>query len=116
MQVQIDAISAALRDAHGHGLTLKQLAGQLRLGHGGRQPLRRALRQLLGQGQATFDGHRYRFLPTPEGNGSRPGGGNDGRSRKHAAMHEPQTGSRRPQAVSRTASRCSPRYSTLRTR
>src|SRR5205085_4216850 len=66
MQVQIDAVSRALRDARGSGLTLKQLAGQLHLGHAARQPLQRALRQLLGQGQATFDGHRYRLKPTPE--------------------------------------------------
>src|SRR6267143_3891634 len=64
MQVQIDAVSGALRDAHGHGLTLKQLAGQLHLGQAARQPLRRALQHLLGEGQATFDGHRYRFRPT----------------------------------------------------
>src|SRR5438270_4385360 len=72
MQVQIDAVSGALRDAHGHGLTLKQLAGQLHLGQAARQPLRRALQQLLGEGQATFDGHRYRFRPTAarkDGNG-----------------------------------------------
>src|SRR5437660_8266212 len=63
MQVQLDAVARALRDAHGHGLTLKQLAGQLHLGQSARQPLRRALQQLLGQGHATYDGHRYRFKP-----------------------------------------------------
>ena len=42
MEVQIDAVSGALRDAHGHGLTLKQLAGQLQLGQAAQQPLRRA--------------------------------------------------------------------------
>jgi ribonuclease R len=63
MQVPIEAVSRALRAARGSGLTLKQLAGQLRLGNAARQPLRRALRQLLGAGDATFDGHRYRFKP-----------------------------------------------------
>jgi ribonuclease R len=63
MQLPIDAVSRALRDARGNGLTLKQLAGQLRLGHAARQPLRHALRKLLGEGHATFDGHRYRFKP-----------------------------------------------------
>src|SRR5438874_3129109 len=61
MHVQIEAVSRALRDAHGSGLTLKQLAGQLHLGHAARQTLRRALGQLLGKGQATFDGQRYRL-------------------------------------------------------
>ncbi len=87
MQVQIDAVSAALRDAHGHGLTLKQLAGQLHLGQAARQPLRQALQQLLGQGQATFDGHRYRFRPTPDrqgGNGSQRAQRGDGRDGKNA--------------------------------
>jgi ribonuclease R len=93
MEVHLDAVSAALRDAHGHGLTLKQLAGQLRLGQGARQPLRRALRQLLGRGQATFDGHRYRFRPTPEGNGSRPAQG-DGRARERGAPRKPEPASR----------------------
>ncbi|HYZ89563.1 MAG TPA: ribonuclease R, partial [Myxococcales bacterium] len=63
MQLPIDAVSRALRDARGNGLTLKQLAGQLRLGHAARQPLRHALRKLLFEGHATFDGHRYRFKP-----------------------------------------------------
>jgi ribonuclease R len=66
MQVQIETVSRALRDARAIGLTLKQLAGQLHLGHSARQPLRHALRQLLGQGHATFDGHRYRFKPVAD--------------------------------------------------
>src|SRR5581483_9785603 len=40
--------------------SLKQLAGQLRLGQAQRQPLRRALSGLLDQGRARFDGHVYR--------------------------------------------------------
>src|SRR5438132_14368586 len=77
MQVQLEAVSRALRDARAIGLTLKQLAGQLHLGHAARQPLRRALRQLLGEGQATFDGHRYRFKPVARetaSDGRRPAG------------------------------------------
>ena len=108
MEVQIDAVSAALRDAHGHGLTLKQLAGQLRLGHAARQPLRHALRRLLGQGRATFDGHRYRFRPAADGNGLRPAQGSERNVRKHAAVREPHTASRKPQPAIRTASRQPP--------
>src|SRR6266852_5613307 len=108
MEVQIDAVSAALRDAHGHGLTLKQLTGQLRLGQAARQPLRHALRRLLGQGRATFDGHRYRFRPASDGNGSRPPQGSERNVRKHAAAREPHTASRKPHAALRTAGRQPP--------
>ena len=101
MEVQIDAVSAILRDAHGQGLTLKQLAGQLQLGHGSRQPLRRALRQLLGRGQATFDGHRYRFRPKPDGNGSAPPPRTDERTHKHPVTREQKTASRKPQGGGR---------------
>src|SRR5712671_1026148 len=106
MQVQIDAVSAALRDAHGHGLTLKQLAGQLHLGQAARQPLRRALQQLLGQGQATFDGHRYRFRPTPDrpgGNGSQRAQRGDGRDGKHATREQAATRPRKSHPASRSA-------------
>src|SRR6266853_2932877 len=107
MQVQIDAVSAALRDAHGHGLTLKQLAGQLHLGQAARQPLRRALQQLLGQGQATFDGHRYRFRSSPDrqgGNGSQRaqrGGGRDG---KNATGEQAAARPKKPHPASGSAS------------
>jgi ribonuclease R len=103
MEVQIDAVSAALRDAHGHGLTLKQLAGQLQLGQAARQPLRRALQHLLGEGQATFDGHRYRFRPAAarkhgDGHAARRADGGNGRA-------APQAGSRKPQPRATTARR-----------
>jgi ribonuclease R len=105
MEVQIDAVSAALRDAHGHGLTLKQLAGQLHLGQAARQPLRRALQQLLGEGQATFDGHRYRFRPTAgrkDGNGQAQRGGR--RDNGHDAGARTPA-SRKSQAASSTTGR-----------
>src|SRR5438876_528166 len=105
MEVQIDAVSAALRDAHGHGLTLKQLAGQLHLGQAARQPLRRALQQLLGEGQATFDGHRYRFRPAAarrDGDGRAQQRHGDDRGNGRDAG---KVASRRSQAPTRTASR-----------
>src|SRR6267143_1805416 len=106
MEVQIDAVSAALRDAHGHGLTLKQLAGQLQLGQAAQQPLQRALRQLLGEGQATFDGHRYRFRPTAdhrkEGDGGAPRRGRDGRG--NGRDRDGQVAVRKPPPQNRTAS------------
>src|SRR5437899_4633925 len=104
MEVQIDSVSAALRDAHGHGLTLKQLAGQLHLGQAARQPLRRALQQLLGEGQATFDGHRYRFrlaAARRDGDGRRQRHGDDRGNGRDAG----KVASRRSQAPTRTASR-----------
>jgi len=108
MQVQIDAVSAALRDAHGHGLTLKQLAGQLHLGQAARQPLRRALQQLLGQGQATFDGHRYRFRPKSDrqgGNGSQRAQRGDGRDAKPGTREQASARSRKSQPEGRSKSR-----------
>ena len=105
MEVQIEAVSAALRDAHGRGLTLKQLAGQLHLGQAARQPLRRALQQLLGEGQATFDGHRYRFRPAAarrDGDGRAQQRHGDDRGNGRDAG---KVASRRSQAPTRTASR-----------
>src|SRR6267378_4487495 len=107
MQVQIDAVSAALRDAHGHGLTLRQLAGQLHVSQAARQPLRRALQQLLGRGQATFDGHRYRFRPTSErqgGNGSRGAQRGDGRDGKNATPGQAASRPRKSHPERRSAS------------
>jgi ribonuclease R len=60
MQVDVHRVSRALRDARGRGLTLKQLQSQLHLGRDERQPLRTALSTLVSQGEATFDGERYR--------------------------------------------------------
>src|SRR5438105_378047 len=114
MEVQIDAVSAALRDAHGHGLTLKQLAGQLHLGQAARQPLRRALQQLLGEGQATFDGHRYRFRPAAarrdgdgraqQRHGDDRGNGRDaGKVASRKSQAPTGTASRQPTAAGRSA-------------
>src|SRR5215813_6606525 len=63
MNIDPEALLAALRTAGGKGLSLKQLAGQLRLGQSPRQPLRKALSHLLKQGRASYDGHTYREVP-----------------------------------------------------
>ena len=56
MNIDPEDLLSALGRAGGKGLSLKQLAGQLRLGQAQRQPLRRALSALLKQGRARFDG------------------------------------------------------------
>jgi ribonuclease R len=60
MNIDPDALLSALRRARGKGLSLKQLFGQLHLGHAQRDPLRRALSNLLKEGRASYDGHVYR--------------------------------------------------------
>ncbi len=60
MNIDKEDLLSALRRAGGKGMSLKQLAGQLRLGQAQRQPLRRALSGLLEEGRARFDGHVYR--------------------------------------------------------
>jgi ribonuclease R len=60
MNLNSEDVLSALRRVRGKGLSLKQLAGQLRLGRGDHQPLRRALAQLLKEGRAAFDGALYR--------------------------------------------------------
>jgi ribonuclease R len=60
MNIDPEDLLSALRRAGGKGLSLKQLAGQLRLGASQKQPLRRALGKLLGEGRARYDGHVYR--------------------------------------------------------
>src|SRR5437588_2130754 len=65
MNVNPEEVLSALRRARGKGLSLKQLAGQLHLGHSQNQALRRGLSQLLKEGRANFDGHVYREIPPP---------------------------------------------------
>ena len=60
MKIDSEDLLAALRRAGGRGLSLDQLAGQLRLGRSARQPLRNALRTLLAEGHLRHDGHLYR--------------------------------------------------------
>ena len=60
MNIDPDALLSALRRARGKGLSLKQLFGQLHLGHAQRNPLRRVLSNLLKEGRASYDGHVYR--------------------------------------------------------
>jgi len=96
MEVHIDAVSAALRDAHGHGLTVKQLAAQLRLGRSGRHELRRALQKLLGRGQATYDGHKYRLRRGPPEGDGRADRSDDPAGDGGAADHRSRAPARRP--------------------
>ena len=87
MDIDPESLLSALRSARGKGLSLKQLAGQLRLGQAQKDPLRRALSHLLKQGRASYDGHVYRERQRQQGqNGERPKGG-DG---------DPQMGSKEP--------------------
>src|SRR5258705_10792900 len=65
MNIDPEALLAALRTAGGEGLSLKQLAGQLRLGQSRKQPLRRALSHLLKEGRASYDGRAYREVARP---------------------------------------------------
>ena len=60
MNLNSEDVLSALRRARGKGLSLKQLAGQLRIGGGQQQILRRGLARLLKEGRASFDGHVYR--------------------------------------------------------
>src|SRR5437588_4258639 len=59
MTFDLDEVLSALQGTRGKGLSLKQLAGKLRLGQSARQQLRRGLAQLLKDGRARFDGHLY---------------------------------------------------------
>ena len=65
MNIDPEALLAALRIAGGEGLSLNQLAGQLRLGQSRKQPLRRALSHLLEEGRASYDGRTYREVARP---------------------------------------------------
>jgi len=88
MNIDPESLLFALRSARGKGLSLKQLAGQLRLGQAQKHPLRRALSHLLKQGRASYDGHVYRERERQQGqNGERPKGGDGGRQ---TASKEPR--------------------------
>src|SRR5690242_10690150 len=89
MQVDVDRVSRALRAARGRGLTLKQLQSQLHLGRQERQPLRTALSALVSQGEATFDGERYRVRT------GAPSAQRNGRGEHHE--HTPRRDGRGPQ-------------------
>src|SRR5256885_3746238 len=65
MNVDPEAVLAALRRARGQGLTLKQLGSELHLSGQARQPLRKALAQLVSAGRAVSDGERYRESQKP---------------------------------------------------
>src|SRR5882724_12500307 len=85
MNIDPESLLSALRSARGKGLSLKQLAGQLRLGQAQKNPLRRALSHLLKQGRASYDGHVYRERQGQ--NGERPKGGDGERP---TASREPR--------------------------
>src|SRR4029079_7712573 len=55
MNIDKEDVLSALRRVRGKGASLKQIAGQLRLGQAQRQPLRRALSHLLKEGRATYE-------------------------------------------------------------
>src|SRR5438105_3570537 len=71
MNIDRDALLSALRRARGKGLSLKELFGQLHLGHAHRHPLRRALSSLLKEGRAIYDGHVYREVHNGADDGDR---------------------------------------------
>ncbi|OLC72367.1 MAG: ribonuclease R [Deltaproteobacteria bacterium 13_1_40CM_4_68_19] len=71
MNIDRDALLSALRRARGKGLSLKELFGQLHLGHAHRHPLRRALSSLLKEGRASYDGHVYREVRNGADDGDR---------------------------------------------
>src|SRR5256886_8942678 len=71
MNIDPDALLSALRRPRGKGRPLKHLFGQLHLGHAQRNPLRRALSNLLKGGRASYDGHVYRELRAGADDGDR---------------------------------------------
>ncbi|MGZ6143645.1 MAG: hypothetical protein ACXWLM_09910, partial [Myxococcales bacterium] len=72
MNVNLEDVLSALRRARGKGLSLKQLAGQLRIGHSQNQALRKGLSHLLKEGRAVFDGHVYREVAPKQQNREPP--------------------------------------------
>src|SRR2546426_9415094 len=90
MNIDRDALLSALRRARGKGLSLKELFGQLHLGHAHRHPLRRALSSLLKEGRASYDGHVY---------GEVRNGAADGDRRKEARDARRPQPRRRPAAM-----------------
>jgi len=96
MHIDPENLLSALRGARGKGLSLKQLAGQLRLGQGQKQPLRRVLSHLLKEGRASYDGHVYREAERQQGQ--------DGEGRK-AGREAPRAQSRRAPATMVEATR-----------
>ena len=72
MNVNLEDVLSALRRARGKGLSLKQLAGQLHVGHSQNQALRKGLSHLLKDGRAVFDGHVYREVPPKPQNREQP--------------------------------------------
>src|SRR6185503_8019013 len=85
MNIDKEDVLSALRRVRGKGASLKQLAGQLRLGQAQRQPLRRALSHLLEEGRATYDGQLYR-----EANGPRPREGERRTGAREARKPQPR--------------------------
>ena len=63
MNIGFEEVLAALRLAHGKGLSLKSLQKNLKLHPGAAQPLRKLLTSLIAEGQAMTDGHIFRAAP-----------------------------------------------------
>lgn len=66
MNIDLQELLELLRVSRVKGLSLKQLTEQLKLGQGGQQQVRKALRVLLRDGLAVTDGHHFRpAAPAP---------------------------------------------------
>jgi ribonuclease R len=61
MNIDLEALAAALSRARGRGLSFKALATQLAHKPDGRQQLQKALHQLVREGRAVSDGHHFRL-------------------------------------------------------
>ncbi|HEY6908402.1 MAG TPA: hypothetical protein VI356_03465, partial [Myxococcales bacterium] len=85
MNIDREDLLSALQKARGKGLSLKQLAGQLHVGQAGRNPLRRAVSELLREGRVRFDGRIYRLAPRAEEPATPATGG----ARQRAALADP---------------------------
>ena len=60
MEIDLESLLGTLLRARGRGTTLKALEQEFASGAGGRQKLRKALRQLMREGRAQSDGHHFR--------------------------------------------------------
>jgi ribonuclease R len=109
MQIDPESLLTALRGARGKGLSLKQLAGHLRLSHHHNQPLRRVLSHLLKEGRASYDGRVYREVHRhPQKDGERRKGAGEpsrGQSRRAPAALVEATRQRREKTSPEAARR-----------
>ncbi len=85
MNIDREELLSALQKARGKGLSLKQLAGQLHAGQAGRNPLRRVISELVGEGRIHFDGRIYRMPARSE-----PSRADRGKEPREAARAQPR--------------------------